>query len=152
MLARAFGKKWAERKLEHRDRLDGLWRRIKSESEVSDPVRLVSDLDRSIFKYVGDFKAALWTHPLVRARIATAEGLSDTAFFDRLGQAVSRKGCGFHRNLKLDRLTAVAKVLTSGGTWQEAYERVAQLAQDRNQDFAQPAEFRKQLKRLGFLI
>lgn len=136
--------KWAAKLIAARQALDAQHNELCALAPV-DPLkppvdeeeqkqRLLQKVDQAIWKYVAVDKTGLYEHPLVRARIALAQGFDDDAFFERLARAI-RQRIGWPGKVPRLVLSRADTMLEQGTPWMDIYETFTKLwATDRETD------------------
>lgn len=97
-----------------------------SVDEEEQKQRLLQKVDQAICEYVAVDKTGLYEHPLVKARIALAQGFTDRTFFTNLAGAVRRK-VGEHRRIPQLVLSRAATMREKGKSWQDIDEAFTRL-------------------------
>lgn len=128
--------KWAAKLIAARQALDAQHNELCALAPV-DPLkppvdeeeqkqRLLQKVDQAICDYVTVDKTGLYEHPLVKVRIALAQGFRDRTFFADLAGSVTRK-VGGHGRVPWLALSRAATMLEQGTHWKDIYETFTKL-------------------------
>jgi hypothetical protein len=140
--------------------LDHAWRKIYKLPPFSPNIKLSKKdielreeilfyADQAIFNYVAIYKEGITSHPLIEARIKSAEHYGDDKFFDKLGMAVSIK-ISEHKASDVEIRNMAAPLLNSGKNWRAVYFALLdELAWGEKPPL--PESFRRFLKRNGLI-
>lgn len=142
--------KWAAKLIAARQALDAQHSELCALAHV-DPLkppvdeeeqkqRLLQKVDQAICEYVAVVKTGLIEHPLVKARIALAQGFADDAFFERLARAI-RQRIGWPGKVPRLVLSRADTMLEEGRSWQDIEKTFSKLwATDRETDTIPPRD------------